>query len=266
MNVDKAFHLISGLLFVSAGIALTLDIKVPLSFDPKLLLGLLLIAIGVSIAFGASLGSALVFGLSLLVLLLSISSLSFPFEFNVKGSTLSSKGNVTNCDGLSVKAILSKMRILSGNSTEYLTEGPSDQVLLNACSLRFCCSNTSLEIGDLKSLDLELVMSSLRGNVNKCLGELRVNSVMSDSSLELEIPSNCNSEIRLESVMGSIKLKVIVPNGTKVKYSLSGALGEAVVETPEGASSIGEFGEGSNEVLIRGKASLGEIRVQIQRK
>ena len=265
MNADRLLHVVSGALFLLAGIALTLNVEVPIKIkiDSRILFGTILIVIGISIALGASFGSAVVFGISILTLLLSLSSFQWNMTFQFT-ETREVGANLTNCEGLSIEGVASSLTLRSGNSTAYFGAVSSELISQKGCKLTLCCSQLTLDLGEVKALYLKPFMSSVEGQLNNCIREMGIKSVMSDVRLEVNVPPGCNATLRLKSVMGSARVKLVIPKGTRVVYNVSSSLGEASVRTPEGVSGSGSYGEGENVVRVSGKAIMGDLKILIE--
>ncbi len=266
MNVDRVVQALSGTLFAISGIALLLGVKAPLALDPKIILGTSLILIGISVVLGASLASSILLALSVVTLIVVTSSSPglANLELSIRGS--SARGNLSSCESLYLKNVMSSLVLENGFNVDlvsYEGKAPKGGIAARACEMNSCCSQLTVKLPPLKELELTNLLSSAKGSLHGCIRELKVDNVMSDSKLRLELTPDCSAIIELKSVFGSINLELKVPKGTKVSYDLKASFGSATVETPEGEFSRGTYGKGGSEVVIRGNAVFGEIRVKL---
>ncbi len=261
MNVTQVINIISGLLFVISGLVLIFHIRYPVKIEPTTLLGIILIVIGVSMAFKVPFMSSLALGISIAVLILSLNGLNVSFE----GKSTIINGTLEEGKEFEIEVNAGKLNLKIMNCGESKYEGKVVTYSISKSSLRFM-GEVRLTLCKAEKVSVNVNAGSVRIEVYKCLKELKIENNVGSAKIYYTLPKACEGKVSVENNLGSVDLDIKVPEGVKVIYSASSTLGKVEIITPEGTyTGSGSWGEGEKVFYLKLSSHLGSVVAKIEK-
>ena len=260
MRAIRVVNALSGLLLVLAGLALMLNIRYPVKLEPSTLVGIALIVIGVSVAFNVPFLNALILGISIATLLLSLGG------FNVsswKGEIIN--GTFEEGESFAIRVNAGELHLTVSNCKSSSYSGAVIAYSITKSALEFT-GELHLTLCKAREVRIEVNAGRAEVEVKRCLRVLKIWNDAGSVDVSYEVLKGCGGRISVENNVGSVRLRVKVPEEVKVVYSTSSTLGRAEVLTPEGAfTGSGSFGEGETALYLNLRANLGSVIAEIEK-
>ncbi len=261
LNAKQVVNLLSGVLFILAGLVLVLNVRYPIRLEGSTALGLILIIVGVSMAFKVPFANALILGISIATLIFALNG--FNVDLGGRGTVIN--GTLEEGRSFEVEVNAGKLNLKVGDCEKSTYRGAVLTYSLYNESLKFT-GKMDLTLCKAKRIKIDVKAGTAKVEIDRCLEKVNVENEAGTVKVIYNVPSKCGGTISVENNLGSAYLKIKIPKGVKVIYSVSSTLGKAELVTPEGVyTGSGTWGEGEETLYLRLESNLGTLTAVIEK-